>query len=277
MKKILVPCDFSELTDNAVRFAIDIANKSGGEIILLHIIESSVKHDSKGTYSLSGDEEAYLAGARGVAEKRFGEFGKKWEKSGPTVNAEIRYGMPSMGILDFVKDNPVDLIVMGTKGFATGIKEIIVGSTTERIIRNSLVPVMTVKKYLKNPIKNIVLANSLLEDYELLVKKVNRLRDLFDATIHIVHITYPAKLPPDHEIRERLNAFATQYKVKDCTISIYNDLDPESGLINFAKSVQADMVAMVTHGRKGLSQIVNGSIAESVGHHVDCPMLTVKI
>jgi nucleotide-binding universal stress UspA family protein len=276
IKKILVPCDFSEPAINAFRFAVDMAGKSKGEIILLHVIalpESRTQHMPV----LSPEETAFFKTVKDNAEKNADDLIAKWAKDGLPVSQQVLFGKVAGTINDFAKKNEVDLIIMGTKGAATGLKEIMIGSTTEKIVRTSLVPVITLKSYVKNPIKNIVFANSLVEDNEALVKNINTLQNLFGATLHMVYINSPGRFLHDHETKQRLNAFAERYMLKDYTIAIYNDLDPESGLTNFAKGIKADMVAMATHGRKGLANILNESIAEHVGYHMDCPLWTFKI
>jgi nucleotide-binding universal stress UspA family protein len=277
MKKILVPCDFSKPAISAFRFAVDIASKNEGEIILLHVIELLETHGTPFTPAISSEEKAYLKEAKDQAEKSFNKLIAEWAKDGPRVSGQIQYGMAATAITNFVKEKKADLIVMGTKGVAIGLKEIVIGSTTERIIRASTVPVLVIKKYTKNSIKNIVLASSLLEDEEELAKEVNALQNLFGATLHIVYINTPSQFLPDGETRQRLNAFARRYMFKDYTTTVYNDLAPESGVINFAKGMKADVVAIATHGRKGFAHILNDSVAQIVGYHIECPILTFKI
>jgi nucleotide-binding universal stress UspA family protein len=277
MKTILVPCDFSESAISAFRFAIDIANKSNGEIILLHVIELSVAFDTKHISALSFEEQAYLKDAKGNAEKEIDKLITKWAKGGPVITREVQYGIVATAITDFVKEQRVDLIVMGTKGYAVGFNEIIAGSNTEKVVSSSEAPVIAIKKYVKNPIKNIVLANSLIEEKGELVEKIKALQNLFGATLHIVYVNTAAQSLADRETQQRLNDFVKRYTLKDYTISIHTDLDPQTGLINFAKETKADMVAMGTHPRKGLAHIFNGSVAKAVEYHLDCPVWTLKI
>jgi nucleotide-binding universal stress UspA family protein len=275
MKKILVPCDFSESAIGAFRFAIDIAGKSEGEIILLHVIELAAMYDTTLMPALSF-EDAYLKDAKDNAEKNFDKLITKWAKDSPPVRGQVQYGITATTINEFAKESKVDLIVMGTKG-ASGFKEIMVGSNTEKIVRSSLVPVLALKKYVKNPIHNIVFPNALVEEQEQLVKKVKALQNFFGATLHIVYINTPAQFHSDRDTKQKLNAFAKRYLFKDYTINIYNDRDQESGLINFTNEIKADMVAMGTHGRMGLAHIVSGSITEDVVNHIECPIWTFKI
>lgn len=274
MKKILVPFDFSETATNAFRFAIDIANQSDGEILLLHIVELPVMYDSLLMPSLSF-EEVYLKDMKENAEKSFSKLKAKWAKDGPKVTGHVDYGATAATINNFAKEKKADLIVMGTKG-ATGLQEVIIGSNTERIVRTSNIPVLAIKKNFKGTVKNIVFPNALSENVEELASKVKALQDFFKAKLHIVYINTPAFFRRDLETRQLLNGFAKRYMFKNFSINIYNDMDQESGLTNFVKEVKADMVAMGTHGRKGLAHLMSGSIAEDVVNHIECPIWTFK-
>jgi hypothetical protein len=55
--------------------------------------------------------------------------------------------------------------------------------------------------------------------------------------------------------------------LKDYTINIFNHTDEETGIMEFAKSIKGDLIAMGTHGRKGISHLLNGSLAEDVVNH----------
>ncbi len=274
MKKILVPCDFSESATNAFRFAIDLANESDGQVILLHVIELPVMYDTMLMPSLSL-EEVYLKDSKESALKNFSKMKAKWAKEGPKITWEVAYGPTASSIINMAQENKVDLIVMGTRG-ASGLKEIIVGSNTEKIVRLSSVPMIAIKKYSKGAIKNIVFPNALQEEEEVLATQVKKLQDFFKAKLHIVYINTPSNFKRDLETRQLLNGFAKRYMFRDFTINIFNDINQESGLTNFAKEVKADMVAMGTHGRTGLAHLMSGSIAEDVVNHIECPIWTYK-
>ena len=274
MKKILVPFDFSETATNALRFAIDIANQSDGEVLLLHIVELPVMYDTLLMPSLSF-EEAYIKDMKENAEKEFKKIKAKWAKNGPKVTWHVEFGATSATINNFAKEKKADLIVMGTKG-AKGLQEVFIGSNTEKIVRTSSIPVIAIKTTFKDAIKSIVFPNALMEKAEELANHVKQLQDFFKAKLHIVYINTPANFMRDLETRQALQKFAKRYMFKDFTIHIFNDMDQEAGLTNFVKEIKADMVAMGTHGRKGLAHLMSGSIAEDVVNHIECPIWTFK-
>ncbi|NJN41340.1 MAG: universal stress protein [Flammeovirgaceae bacterium] len=155
------------------------------------------------------------------------------------------------------------------------MKEYVIGSNTEKIVRWSKVPVIAIKKYVKgSSIKNIIFPNTLERDQEDLVMKVKALQEFFKATLHILYVNTPANFRNDGENKKRLEEFSKRFMIKNFTLNIYNDIHEEVGVLNFSKSVKADMIAISTHGRKGLSHLLSGSIAEDLVNHIECPIWT---
>ena len=195
MKKILVPCDFTDSAIQAFKLAVEIAQKSKGEVSVLYVIELPVKYDTIMAPTLSF-EEVFLKDAREQAEKNFSKMQAKWAKEGPKTKLYMEYGAVAPAIQRFIGEKKIDLVVMGTQG-ATGLKEFFVGSNTEKVVRRSAVPVISVKKQVKaSSIKNIVFPNTLGEDQEKLTLKVKALQDFFKAKLHIVYINTPANFKP---------------------------------------------------------------------------------
>ena len=71
--------------------------------------------------------------------------------------------------------------------------------------------------------------------------------------------------------------FVANFDISDYTFHVYNDTNVEKGVLNFAKSINADLIGMSTHGRKGLSHFFNGSISEDLVNHAQRPVVTFKI
>jgi len=276
MKKILVPCDFSDAAVQAFKFAVEIATQSRGEILLLHVIELPVMHDTVLMPTLSF-EESFIKDMAVNAEKNFSKMKEKWAKSGPKVISFIEYGPTAHAIKNFIKDKKIDLVVMGTKG-ASGVKEFLVGSNTEKIVRMSPVPVFAVKKSAKaSSIKNIAFPNTLEDSAEQdeLILGVKALQNFFKAKLHVVYINTPANFKRDSVTHQQLNAFAKRFMLKDYTLNVYNATDQEMGITDFIHENGIDMIAMGTHGRRGLNHFMSGSVAEDMVNHINCPIWTL--
>jgi nucleotide-binding universal stress UspA family protein len=277
MKKILVPCDFSEQAINAFRFAADIAEQSKGEIHLINVVEVPVLHDSV-LMPVMAYEEALFKELREKAEKHFTRLITKHAPNVKKVTSKVIFGPVYRMLYDYIEDNGIDLVIMGTKG-ASGVREILIGSNAEKMVRNSPVPVIAIKKYVKgSSIKSIVFPNTLdTEKQENLVMKVKELQNFFKAKLHIVWINTPTNFTRDSITMKRLNAFAKRFMFKDYTVNVYNDPYEEAGVISFTKDVEADMIVMGTHGRKGVAHLLSGSVAEDVVNHTECPIWTYSL
>lgn len=272
MKKILVPCDFSTQAVDAFRFALDVNAQSKGEIHLVNVIEVPVVHDSL-LMPIHTFEESLFKELKDKTEKQFAKLRDKYGKENKKVKTTILFGPPSSMILDYVEEKDIDIVIMGTKG-ASGMKEVFIGSNAEKIVRKVTCPVLTIKKYIKSPIKNIVFPNTLHQDQEELVMRVKALQYFFKATLHIVWINTPSNFTRDTTTHKRLKDFAKRFMLKDFTLNIFNDPYEETGVMNFTEMIGADMIALGTHSRKGLSHFLNGSVAEDIVNHVDCPIWT---
>lgn len=276
MEKILVPCDFSSQSVSAFRVALDLARMSNGEVHLVNVVELPVMHDTVLMPVLSF-EETLLKELKEKAERQFEKLKHKYAEGFAEVVASVLYGNPSVTLLRYIEERDIDLVVMGTKG-ASGVREALIGSNTEKMVRRSPVPVMTIKKFVDvTAIKNIVFPSTLQSDHDDLVEKVKALQGFFNATLHIVFINTPTNFTRDTITTKRLDSFVKKFRIENYTSNIFNDPYEESGVINFTHSIGADMIAMGTHGRKGLAHILSGSLTEDVVNHVDCPTWSYMI
>lgn len=273
MKKILVPCDFSKPAINAFRIAVDIAAKSKGVIHLLNVIELPAIHDPI-IMPVMAFEKDFMKDLRVKTNERFDKLIAKYNRGGVVVKKEIEFGSVARMVIDASRKRSVDTIIMGTHG-ATGLREYLIGSNAEKIVRLSKVPVLITKNYYKGGMKNIVFPNNLeTENQTALIRHVKDLQAFFKARLHILYVNTPTNFTADNVTMERLKQFAKQFMLKNYTLNVYNYPFEESGIIQFTKSMKGDLIAMGTHGRKGISHFVNGSLAEDVANHAACPIWT---
>jgi nucleotide-binding universal stress UspA family protein len=278
MKKILVPTDFSKSAQTAVDVASEIAKKANAELIVLHVVEelSGNSFNIEGQVDTSGNWEEKLFTMRMIekGKKQLAKVTEDLSGSGVRVRSELRMGTPYHGMQTILNDHKVDLVVMGTAGNSKP-NEMIIGANTEKVVRNSQCPVLTVnKKPATGEFKNIVYATSMGEDEELFSKIIRRTQQMYDGTIHLVRINTPGNFQRDASVKKTMQAFAKKLQLKNVTINVFNDLSEEEGIIYFADSINADLIAMATHGRTGFAHVLAGSIAEEVVSHARRPVLT---
>lgn len=268
MKNILVPCDFSKPAVFAFQIAVDIAQQSHGTVHLLNVIELPVYQDPV-LMPVMNFEQQFFKELRENAESHFNNLLDEHKAEGVSVITDVQLGGVHATIQDYIKEKAVDIVLMGSHG-ASGFAEFFLGSNAQKIVQRSSVPVLIVKDYFKGPIKSIVFPNTLeTEHQEDLVMKVKSLQEFFKANLHIVWINTPANFTADSLTNRRLEAFAKRYMFKNYSTHVFNHSDEEEGILLFTKSIKGDLIAMGTHGRKGIAHVVNGSLAEDVVNHTD--------
>jgi nucleotide-binding universal stress UspA family protein len=274
MKKILVPYDFSKTAAHAYRFALDVAAQAKGATVhILHVVELPVLHDSV-LMPVLDFETQLLKELREKAEKQLTAIVGKYQQEGVKLVQHVHFGAVLKAIRDYAQEHAIDLIIMGSHG-ASGIRELFIGSNAEKIVRFSPVPVLIVKEYYKGAIKNIVFPNTLdTEGQEELVKRVKALQSFFHANLHIVWINTPFNFASDTETYARLHDFAKKYAMRNYSVHVFNHNDEEQGILEFARTVGGNLIAMGTRGRKGVAHFFNGSVAEDVVNHSPQPVWT---
>ncbi len=181
------------------------------------------------------------------------------------------------GIINLSKKNDVDLIVMGSHG-ASGFKDMFIGSNAEKVVRHSEVPVLIIKKEIPDfNIKKFVFASDFADEVKKPFAKVVEAANKFGAELNLVMINTPNSFKSTLVAQEIMDKFVAQFQINSYSTHIFNDANVEKGILNFANSINADLIGMCTHGRKGLSHFFNGSISEDLVNHAVKPVLTFKI
>lgn len=274
MKKILVPTDFSDHAYYALKVAAEIARKNNGEVILLHMLELP---QQSGDALGSGHELPEIMLFKNAALNRLGELMDDSCLKDLLVSEVIQFELAFDGIMNISKKNNVDLVVMGSHG-ASGFKEMFIGSNAEKVVRNSEVPVLIIKKDSENfNIDKFVFASDFTEEIEKPFLKVVQFANEFNAELHLVMINTPSSFKPTHLSHQIMDDFISKFSIRKFSKHVYNDTNVENGILNFANHIDADLIGMSTHGRKGLAHFFNGSISEDLVNHAVRPVITFKI
>ncbi|WNM19361.1 universal stress protein [Flavobacterium capsici] len=274
MKKILVPTDFSDYAHYALKVAAEIAKKNNGEVILLHMLE--LPHQA-GDAIGSGHDLPEIMLFKNTAISRLEDLMDDPCLDGVKVSEVIQFELAFDGIMNISKKNNVDLVVMGSHG-ASGFKEMFIGSNAEKVVRNSEIPVLIIKKEQENfNIDKFVFASDFSEEIKKPFEKVVEFANEFDAELNLVMINTPSSFKPTHVAKDIMSNFISNFNIRKYSTHIYNDTNVENGVLNFANYIDADLIGMSTHGRKGLAHFFNGSISEDLVNHAVKPVVTFKI
>jgi len=277
MKRILVPIDFSEYSEYALETAASIAKKYGSEIYVLHMLELSNAIYSSSSSDLNQEAVFYLK----LAEKKLEDFLDKDYLEGIEVTPVVKQFKVFKEINELSDEHDINLIVMGSHG-VSGVREVIVGSNAEKVVRYSDVPVLIIKH---DPVLLEFDTAIFASDFsEKSVEPYLKARETFKKLGSDMHLIYVNT--PDNGFRSSIeidDLILRFLKKADGNIDnfskvhVTSDYSVEKGILNFANNIGADLVAVATHGRRGLAHFFEGSISEDIANHSTLPVMTFKI
>jgi len=275
-KKILIPIDFSETSFIAIGHGAVTAQLFNAELILLHVVE---KHWEK-----------FAVVAPELRVEAPGDLVNSIEKRLEEAAADVlaKYGVKSTcitsdgnifsEIIAVSQEHNVDLIVMGTHG-TSGIVEFFVGSNTYKVVTESACPVLSVRAYAnKVGFRNIVLP---IDDSAHSRQKVNHavvLAKHFGATVHILGLAdstdqgelkmFEFKLEQIAEYLKKCNIPYTQKTI--------NGGNQAKVSYDFAKSVDADLIVIMTDQDENITGRLLGTYAQQVVNHSKIPVMSIQ-
>jgi nucleotide-binding universal stress UspA family protein len=269
MKCILVPTDFSDCAKSAVSAAIALASKLRAEIHFLHITEGpSPAHIPKANdIPLKNSQEVY-------ARNELSLLVALAAKAGVTAAPVLVFDKGNDKIENYIGPLGIDLIVMGSHG-AKGIRELVIGSNAQRLIRHSPVPVLVVKKLINDSFKmeSIVFASTFKEDVTQPLAQVVNLARLFRARVQILFVNFIDKVSDQETIDTVVKNFSRLYPDVDFTRSTAESNDEEWGIHGFIEMIDADVVALTTADKTGFFS--RHSVAEDLVNHERIPVLVL--
>ncbi len=277
MKKILVPTDFSKYSENALNMAAMIAKQENAEILVLHMLGLTHSGLNKSASSEALEAIFHIK----LAEKEFGNFLDKDYLKGLVVKEKVESHINFSDLNKVVSENDIDLIVMGSHG-ASGLEEAFVGSNTEKVVRTSDVPVLVIKNKMKDfNLKEVVFACDFKVESINTYRSALKLFNSFNSNIHLLYVNLPFRFTTTSQMKANATEFISVADSGDMTnlekVVFYNDSSVEEGIRHYCDSINADIVVIPTHGRRGLAHFFNGSVGEDIANHEVRPVMTFKM
>ena len=277
MKRILVPTDFSSTAERALRFALDIASKSKGTVILYHVYTpvENTSIDMEKTRKLENTQtETNLV-------KRLQRFKKKVMANGMDVPVSTVVGRSPIinNILGFAEDNHIDLIVMGTQG-ASGLKKIIVGSVAARIIEKSDIPVLLVpEKFEWKEPEQIVFATNYQKTDKQALSLVLALAKYYNATVTVTHLINAYNIPEAEKEQTDFDTYAytvqREFNNSKLKFQLVKATSVTETMENLYKEVPYDMVVMVRRKKTFMERYSMESFTKNMAYITNHPLLVV--
>lgn len=277
MKKILVPTDFSEYALNAAKLAAAIAKKFNARIYFLHVV-SMPQYE---TGVLPGQSGQDIAEGLFILKKVKMDFQKLLSQdflTGINVATAIQYDGVYESVVGQAKKHDIDLIVMGTHGASGYVNDFFIGSNTDKIVRLSETPVITTREEVVNPkFDKIVFASDFSEGIGKSFRKIADLASVFESTVELVRIITRDDFYFSGPMLDSMDVFAKDHGLVNYNCHVYAAESVQIGINEFAQRKNADLVTTITHGRRGLARLFNGSVTSDIMKSSPLPVLSIRL
>lgn len=285
MKTILVATDFSANAARGVAWAAALAGRRGARLVVAHAFAPRAAVPQYGFYDPAADALLKAAAARSLDAVVGALAGR-----GVAAVGTLGVGPAAPEIVSAARREKAELVVIGTRG-ATGFRHLLLGSTAEKVMRLSESPVLAVhpKDPLPGRTRTILVPVDFSAHSRAALREAVRLLEGKTGRIILFHacpLTYDAvtmgDVPPTRffaqvceRVRRHLEKEAKRLRPRVGRVDVRVRLGfPFEGILRESRG--ADLIAMGTHGRRGISRLVLGSTAERVIQHARCPVLAVK-
>jgi nucleotide-binding universal stress UspA family protein len=294
--KILCPVDFSHGSDYAMNYANSLAKVMDAEVHCAHVINpSSYSSVIEGVYVSSGSAEATAERIEKHVRETFEKPLHRYELLHLQALGHFLHDDPASEVVKLADELKVDYIMLTTHGH-TGFDNWVFGSTYEKIVRLSHVPVITLKhpegelgvdapalafKRILCPLEFLDFSKKGLDTARALCKR-------FGATLVLTHAVdtrfeYPM-LEPGIGMQDSLHREDDAKAYLDEIAAEIEDVftetrivtgNPYKELVNVMRKEEIDMVVITTHGYRGLTHMLLGSNAERLVRTTPCPVMTI--
>jgi nucleotide-binding universal stress UspA family protein len=281
---IVVATDGSPDADAAVDSAVALADRFDAVLHGVHVAEPGALPPG-----VTDDDASDAATAGQRALEGFAD-----RAAGAGVEAITAFldagGGVHDGILTYADDRDADLVVVGTTG-RTGVDRLVLGSVAERTLRDATVPVLTV--HADAPVdpdrQRVVVPTDGSAPAQQAADHAVALAAATGGSLHAVHVVDTGILHPDVDsdaVVEALEAGAREAldrvaaTAEEAGVTAHTDVRrgrPHEAILDYATEVDADLVAMGTHGRTGIQRVLLGSVTERVVRTGETPVLGVSM
>lgn len=284
---ILVPTDGSEHARRAASHAAQLATAFEATVHVLSVVDVAA---ASGPFDAGGVDEEYVSRLQQVSDEAIDDVTSVVGTD--SIHAARREGSPATVVVEYVEENEIDLVAMGTHG-RTGIDRFVAGSVTESVLRKSPVPVLTVRasdlSEATGSYDDILLPTDGSDAAEAAVADALAVAEAFDATVHVVNVVDAGAASGGNPLptaildslqsagEESVESIAEQ--VREHGLDVVTDVSvdfPARGLLDYTEEQDVDLIAMGTTGQTGLSRFLLGSTTERIVRHANIPVLAVN-
>jgi nucleotide-binding universal stress UspA family protein len=282
MEKILVPTDLSSTAELGLNLAVEIAKRCNASISLVNF----TKHPYGATFSATGDitkkddseEDVQTLEYLKALKAKMELLVQKYQAYGVDMEVTIVDNEFKNGIDEYLRSEHIDLVVMGTSG-EENAKEVFTGNHAEQAIKVSSCPVLSVRDgFIPQDLRTMVVGVDVISDNKI-ADGVVALRDLaecFNAAIHLVHIRDKAKTT-NLVLDQYFTQIAQIADLRDFKVVILDHDDVAEGLTNYAKQVNAGLIAVIKNSKEGIFRIFSQNFSDRLIKEEGRPVVTVNL
>ncbi|MHB9285598.1 universal stress protein [Halobacteriales archaeon Cl-PHB] len=283
--RILFPTDGSEGAETVFDHVLDLAEAHDATVYVLNVADTT--RDSLSQIQGEVVDVLEREGAQIVDDAA-----DRARRRNVDVRTDVVQGRPHEAILDNAIDRDVDLVVMPTQG-RRGLERLLLGSTTERVLRRSDVPVLTVRPddaAVAHPYENVLVPTDGSDCAGAALSVGTDLATSEGAGLHLLSVVDVASLGADvrsdiqldsleksaESILDSAEATATEAGVASVERTLEYGTSVHEAILNYVEDNDVDVVVVGTHGRTGFDRYLLGSVAESLLRTSPVPVLTVR-
>ncbi len=295
LEKILFPTDFSRCANQALSRAHSLAKQYGAELHMLHgiVLHEDDPHHPAHHFPDVNEIHARL---KNSAEKQMDSTLTAYGDGIQVVKAQERGIAAAPVILDYAKENDIDLIVMGTHG-RRGLGHLFLGSVAEEVVRLAPCSVMTIREQ-KEPtpfeaVRNILVPIDFSDHAKNALVYAKEIAATYGAKLQLLHVVeetvHPAfyttgltsifQFIPDVKPKSKENMMGLLEEADGPVVPAeFHVIEGRAArdISKFAEENSSDLIVISTHGLTGIEHFLIGSVTEKVVRQANCPVLTVK-
>lgn len=280
MKNILCPTDFSPNSENALNYAVEIARKIKGNLILLHAYSVQlIDPNMPAEIYLSAYQEEEKSAKESLEElsNKISESNKD-ENGNNIFNTEaiVTQGLVVDEVLSLINDFKIDIVIMGTHG-TSGITELILGSNTASVIEETTIPVLAIPgNAVYKGINNIVYAYDDIKSGIPSFQRLIEFAKIYDSEITLLHIIETGKDTSDLNKKEfdRIRHSSDYDKIR---LELVNEENIIEGINDYVNSNNVDVLAMAIRKRTLIDKIFSRSLTKKMAYHTKIPLLALHM
>jgi len=272
MKKIIVPIDFSKDSINALEHAIWIANTVGADLRIIHVTKSK---NFELPFTIENFDKMVGKSLDEFMQMIYKKFKSKVKGN---LDYKIRIGKVYREIVNQAKYDDAYMIVMGTHG-VSGFEEMWIGSNAYRVVSNAPCPVLTIRHgFRKCIVGSIVLPIDITNDTRQKVPFTTEMAKILKSTVHILLVSESTSAA----ITKKLENYGKQVQEYLDKNGVKHTLARSTGdnitelTIEYAQSVGADIISIMTEQSTNPSNLWLGAYAQQMVNHSPLPVLSIR-